>query len=316
MRKRDTLWYGAMGLGGSWDPTRPLTEKDIEAGIPILDTVLDCGIKRIDLADIYHHGKSESVVGAYLKHHPGLRDQLTIQSKTGIQLTGTNFGSRFDFSYDHITKSVDGILRRLGTSYLDILLLHRPDPLVDRGEIKEAIDKLFSEKKIRALGVSNMSKEQIELLELYTGRHIAVDQLELSLHKHDFVSSAVGFNNSGGARTDFPLGTLEYCMTHDVTLQAWSPLARGIYSGKPYDELTPDTVKETTQIVKRIATERKVSSEAVVLAWLLRHPAHIEPVIGSTNPSRIRNCLQAYDITLTRNEWYELFVASRGIPMP
>ncbi|MCF7933529.1 MAG: aldo/keto reductase [Spirochaetia bacterium] len=315
MSNRDHVWYGAMGLGGSsWDAADRLTDRDIAEGAEVLDAVLDLGITRIDLADIYHQGKSELVVGEYLKRHLGLRERLTIQSKVGIRLTGSTFGSRFDFSYDHIISSVDGILERLGTNYLDSLLLHRPDPLMERSEIKDAIDRLFDDKKIRAIGVSNMSKEQIELLELYTGRHMVANQLELSLKKHDFVSSAVGFNNA--PITDFPIGTIEYCMTHDVALQSWSPLARGVYTGRPADERTPATAGAVTRVVNRIAQEQSVAPEGVVMAWLLRHPAQIEPVIGTTTIPRIRACMQGYDVTLSRDQWYELLVAARGVPMP
>lgn len=308
--------YGTMGLGGEWDGPSEVPEKYIEEARVALDTALECGITFFDLADIYRGGKSEIVMGHYLKEHPNLRENIIVQSKVGIKLTGSTFGSRFDFSYQHIIEAVDNILSRLGTDYLDILLLHRPDPLMDRNEIKRAIDELFSHGKIRALGVSNMDYHQIKLLEAYTDRRIVANQLELSLSKTDFVDSTIGFNNSNGENIDLQLGTLEYCMLHEVSLQSWSPLARGIYSGKPLDENTPDTVYKTKEIVERIAREQNVSSDGVVLAWLMKHPAKINPVIGTTNPDRIRKTMDALKVKLTREEWYELWVASRGVNLP
>lgn len=314
--KEPYIIYGAMGLGGEWGRIEPLTEIDFEEGRIALDTAIECGINFIDLADIYKSGRSELVVGNYLKSKPGLREKLIIQSKVGIHITGAKFGSRFDFSYKHIISSVDKILERIGTDYLDILLLHRPDPLLDRDEIKKAIDELFDSGKIRDLGVSNMDHHQIQLLEAYTGRRIVVNQLELSLLKTDFVSSAIGFNNSNGLGSNFPLGTIEHSILNNISLQSWSPIAKGIYTGKKLDKNTPETVINTKKIVERLAKEKNVSTDAIVIAWLMKHPAKINPVIGSKNPQRIKNAVEAYSVELSRDEWYELLVSSTGKPMP
>ncbi|MDF2615185.1 MAG: aldo/keto reductase [Clostridia bacterium] len=308
--------YGAMGLGGAWEEDTPITEAHIEEAHAALSTALECGISFFDLADIYKAGKSETVFGHYLKENPGMREKIIIQSKVGIRLTGAPFGSRFDFSYSHIIEATDGILKRLNTDYLDILLLHRPDPLMSRDELKRAIDELFNQGKIRALGVSNMDHHQIQLIESYTGRKIVANQLELSLLKTDFVASAVGFNNSVGKNLDFPLGTLEYCMLNDVSLQSWSPLARGIYSKQTIDESTPKTICQTKEILGRIAKNKGTSIDSIVLAWLMKHPSKINPVIGTTKPERIKNAVEAFNVQLTRDEWYELLVASRGQRMP
>ncbi len=308
--------YGAMGLGGDWAKDKPITEEHIEEAKAALNTAIECGITFFDLADIYKGGKSETVFGYYLKENPTLREKIIIQSKVGIHLTGAPFGSRFDFSYSHITQAVDGILHRLGTDYLDILLLHRPDPLMEREELKRAIDELFTQGKIRSLGVSNMDHHQIQLIETYTGRKIVANQLELSLLKTDFVINTVGFNNPVGNNLNFPLGALEYCMLNNVSLQSWSPLARGIYSGRALDAATDETVYKTKEIVERIAKDRNVSADGVVLAWLMKHPAKINPVIGTKNPVRIKNAMDAFKIQLTRDEWYELLVASKGVRMP
>jgi predicted oxidoreductase len=308
--------YGVMGLGGEWGDEGPVTEANIEEGRMALDAAIECGMTFFDLADIYKDGKSEIVFGHYLKEHPELREKIIIQSKVGILIKGAPFGSRFDYTYDHIIDSVDDILSRIGTTYLDILLLHRPDPLMDRHELKSAIDELFAQGKIRALGVSNMDYHQIQLVEAYTGRKVIANQLQLSLMKTDFVDSTVGFNNSGPMHIDFPIGTMEYCMLNNISIQSWSPLARGAYSGVPVDKDTPETVANTKAIVERIAKANDLSADGVVLSWLMKHPAKINPVIGSTKPGRIKNAMDAFDIDLTRNEWYELLVASRGISMP
>lgn len=308
--------YGAMGLGGPREETFKLTDTHYDEAELAIQTALDEGITFFDLADIYKNGRSELVFGHYLKKNPQIREKIILQSKVGIHLWGSDFGSRFDFSYDHIITSVDQILERLNTNYLDVLLLHRPDPLCDRDALKKAIDELFTSGKIRNLGVSNMDYHQIKLIEAYTGRKIIANQLELSLKKTDFVDSAIGFNNPHGKGLDFQLGTLEHCILNNISLQSWSPLARGIYSGAKLDKDTHQTILDTKNLVTRLAKKYAVSSDAVVLAWLMKHPAKINPVIGTTNPERIKNAMQAFHVSLTRDEWYELLVKSKGIPMP
>ena len=308
--------YGAMGLGGPWEETFDLTEEQFIEGEKAIETALEEGITFFDLADIYKNGRSEIVFGEYLKKHPEIRENIILQSKVGIHIWGSDFGSRFEFSYKHIIESVDGILDRLNTDYLDILLLHRPDPLCDRDELKKAIDELFISGKIRNLGVSNMDYHQMKLIEVYTGRRIVANQLELSLRKTEFVDSAIGFNNPHGKGLDFQLGTLEHCILNNVSLQSWSPLARGIYSGAPLEKDTSETVLETKKLVTRLAKKYKVSPDAIVLSWLMKHPAKINPVIGTTKPERIKNAMEAFDVDLTRDEWYELLVKSKGVSMP
>jgi predicted oxidoreductase len=307
--------YGAMGLGGPWEGQQ-VTAGAFRQAEEVLDAAIECGIRTIDTADIYRAGKSETVIGAYLKSRPSLRKELCIQSKLGIQLQGAHFGSRFNFSYDYIMKSIEAILTRLHTDYVDVLFLHRPDPLMQRDELYKALDELFSQGLIKALGVSNMNRDQMELIEAFTGRRISANQLELSLEKHQFATSAVGFNNQLGVGTDFPIGTIEYCMLKDFYLQAWSPLARGLYSGRELGGLDDKNVLHTRKTVTRIAKEYGVSAEAVVLAWLFRHPAGIQPVIGTTNIKRIRSCTEAFQIDLTRDQWYELLVSAAGKAMP
>ncbi len=309
--------YGTMGLGGSsWAPEDELTGEDITDGIKALQTAYECGIRFFDLADIYKSGKSELVFGHFLKENPSLRKEIIVQSKVGIQLARNGFGPRYNFSYEHIIHSVDNILKRIGTDYLDILLLHRPDPLLERDDIKKAMDYLFGSGKVRALGVSNMDYHQIQLLEAYTNRKIVANQLELSLSKTDFVSSAIGFNNYRGNNLNFTLGTIEHSILNNISLQSWGPLSKGIYSGAPINENTPESVIHTKNVVTRIAKEHNVSNDGVVLAWLMKHPAKIKPVIGTKNPERIKDAMDAFKVTLTRDEWYELLDTASGIRIP
>lgn len=307
--------FGGMGLGGSWNPDEPVTQQAIDDGCKIIEKALNLGITFFDFADIYTFGKAESVMGEYLKNQPETRSQILIQSKVGIKLNSISKGASFDYSYDHIVKSVDAILKRLNTDYLDLLLLHRPDPLMDVKELKAAIDHLFETGKIKDLGVSNMNHHQIAYLQKVTGRKIVVNQLELSLKKSDFVYSQVGFNNPINHLIDFPIGTLEYCMSNDIALQAWSPLAKGIYSGKYIDNPTIEE-QETISYVQTLSQKYRCSKEAIVLGWLMTHPASISPVIGTTNEDRMAACYEASDMTLERSDWYELLTKARGVEMP
>jgi predicted oxidoreductase len=297
--------YGTMGLSC----------RDQSKADTVFDHIFSKGIDFIDTADIYGQGDSEKAIGDYLKRNPGVRKNISIQSKLGIQNRGTSFGARYNFSYEHITESIQGILERLAVDHIDILLFHRPDPLVERDELFKAVDTLCTQGLVKNIGVSNMHRAHIELLEAYTGKHVVANQLELSLRAHQFASGTPGFNNAlSSVSTQFPIGTVEYCMLHDVSLQSWSPLARGLYSGDTAPESKQDA--RIWEIVGRLADEYATSREAIVLAWIMRHPARIAPVIGTTNTGRIDRSLQANDVELSRDHWYELLSAACGSPMP
>jgi predicted oxidoreductase len=303
--KNQRIIYGTMGLSCG-------NQRKADT---VFDHIFSRGIDFIDTADIYQQGDSEKAIGDYLRRNPELRKDITIQSKLGIQNGGTSFGARYNFSYEHITAGIQGILERLSVDCIDILLFHRPDPLVERDEVFKAVDMLFSQGLVKSIGVSNMHRAHIELMEAYTGRHIMANQLEMSLRAHEFASSTPGFNNSlSSVSTQFPIGTVEYCMLHDVSLQSWSPLARGLYSSDTAPESGRDA--RVWDVVGRLAGEYETSREAIVLAWIMRHPARIAPVIGTTNTGRIDRCLQANDVELSRDHWYELLSAACGSQMP
>lgn len=303
--------YGCMKIGGTWDhvPISPDVDKNAR------DTVaaaLDCGINFFDHADIYTCGKSEELFGRILKSTPGLRDRIVLQSKVGIRFANDAYLSdepaRYDFSHDHILRSTDAILRRLGIDHLDILLLHRPDALVEPAEVARAFDTLHRSGKIRHFGVSNHTPAQIELLRHFVRQPLVVNQLEFSLAQPALVVEGVLANRAGATiESNLSTGLLDYCRRHEIFVQAWSPVG----GGKLFRS---DTA--AAQLVAELAAAKHTTPEAILLAWILRHPAGIQPIIGTTKAGRVRDSARADDITLTREEWYSLLAAARGQKVP
>ncbi|MFZ0545573.1 MAG: aldo/keto reductase [Candidatus Promineifilaceae bacterium] len=306
---------GFMGMGGSWDHT-PITEKHIKKAHKLIDAALESGINFFDHADIYMMNKSEQVFGCVLAERPELREQLFIQTKCGIRFADDEGDlTRYDFSKDWILSSVDGSLKRLNVEYIDILLLHRPDPLMEPEEIAEAFAILKKAGKVRYFGVSNFHLHQIGYLQSFLPDPLVANQIQLSLAHRDWIEQGIMFNNEKGKDLNFSPGILEYCIMNDVQVQAWGSMAHGIYSGQSVKK-QPKAVKKTAELVASLANKYETSLEAIVVGWLLRHPAAIQPVVGTTKPGRIRACAQALNIELTREDWYSLFVTSRGEPVP
>ena len=314
MAPQSRLLYGCMGLGGSWaDGSYGAAE--IDGAERAVAAALDAGITRFDHADIYRRGSAEAVFGEVLRRAPDLRDRITLQSKVGIRLAEPGVGQHYDLSGEAIRTGVRRSLERLGTDRLDVLLLHRPDPLMDPAEVATAVADLRSEGLVGQVGVSNMSSAQIESLQDALGTPVVADQLEMSLARHGFVDAGVLVNHAEGIGVDFPHGTLEHCSRHSIELQAWGALAGGRYTGAPTAD--PNDIA-TAETVARLARAYDVPGEAVVLGWLMRHPARISPVIGTTDPGRIAACAQAAAVAvrMTRLDWYELHVTARGAPLP
>jgi predicted oxidoreductase len=306
-----------MGLGGGWAAGVKITAEHERQAREFLDAALALGINFFDHANIYARGRAETVFGRALRQHPGLRDQIVIQSKCGIRWADEPQGSpqRFDFSAEHILASVDGILERLGTDYLDILLLHRPDVLWDGEEIARAFDRLKQAGKVRYFGVSNQNRFQMEYLQSFLPEPLVANQLQMSLLHHGFAEVGISFNQAAPGYPDGWEGVLEYCRLKGVGLQAWSPLDRGALTGGDVSRLT-ESGRKAAELVQALAQERGVPAEAVALAWLLKHPARIVPVLGTTRPDRLAACARALEVDLIREEWYTLFTAARGRPMP
>lgn len=308
---------GCMGLGGGWDRV-----KVIDAGLEhqaavLIDRALELGINFFDNANIYAHGRAEEVFGRVLAARPGLRSQMVIQTKCGIRWSDEPAGSpqRFDFSYAHILASVEESLRRLHTETLDILLLHRPDVLWQGEEIARAFAELKQSGKVRYFGVSNQNRFQMEYLQSFLPDPLVANQLQMSLLHHDFAEVGISFNQRAPGYPDGWEGVLEYCRLHGVSLQAWSPLDRGALIGRSLAGQS-ENVQQTAALVQQIAASRGVPPDAVALAWLLKHPAQIVPVVGTANPDHLSSSVRALEVDLTREEWYSLFAAARGAEMP
>ncbi|MBD3586332.1 aldo/keto reductase [Salinimonas sp. HHU 13199] len=306
------LIYGCMGLGGSWDDAA-LTRDDKVHAQGAVEAALDAGITVFDHADIYTLGKAESVFGQLLTDQPHLRDKMILQSKCAIRFADAKGPKRYDFSAEWITQSVEGSLRRLNTEQLDILLLHRPDPLIALDEVAQTLATLITTGKIKHIGVSNMNRFQMEYLQSALNTPIVANQLELSLAARGFVEEAISVNTPDYGQAGFTAGTVEYCQMHNVQLQAWGALAQGRFSGGRTQGATDEA---TARLVSELAEKYHVAPEAIVLGWLTRHPARIQPVIGTTNPERIHACAQAATLSLSREDWYLLFETVRGQDVP
>ncbi|GGA75131.1 aldo/keto reductase [Neiella marina] len=308
------LSYGCMGLGGEWHG-EDINDNDVRLAHQVVDTLLDVGINHIDHADIYRTGKAEKVFGRVLAERPELREKLILQSKCGIRFGDEQGPNRYDFSEQWIIQSVDNILQRLQTEYLDTLMLHRPDPLMATEEVVRAFEQLSSQGKVRYFGVSNMSGQQMEFLQRHLPEPLIANQLEMSLTNLGWVEDGILVANPEGSNINFPSGTIEYCQTHGIQLQAWGSMSQGLFSGRNLDG-QPDHIHQTAAKVAHYAGLYQVSREAIVLAFLTRHPAQIQPVIGTVNSDRIRACADVERVTLSREHWYDLLFAARGKHVP
>lgn len=307
------LLYGCMGLGGSWDH-EPYTSKDIAVAEAAVEAALDCGINTFDHADIYRNGKAEAVFGEILGRAPDLRDRIVVQTKCGIRLADGDHPGIYDLRGTTIVERVEESLARLHTDVLDVLLLHRPDPLADPDDVAEALTSLHRQGLVRRFGVSNMSAAQIAHLQGALELPLVANQLEMSLQRRDWVEAGVVVNTPQAAAVGFPLGTLEYCRANEVQVQAWGALAQGRYTGR---QETPEE-QATARLVEALAKEKDTSPETILLWWLQRHPAGIAPVIGTARPERIRACRDAAtgEPRLSHEEWYDLWITARGAALP
>lgn len=289
-----------------------ITAAEISATLKLVETALEQGITLFDHADIYAHGKSEQLFGEALRQIPELRGRIVLQSKCGIRVAGdpgADSPARYDFSRGHLVRSVEGILKRLDTDHLDVLLLHRPDALMEPAEVARAFDHLQGSGKVLNFGVSNHNATQISLLQECLEQPLVVNQVELSLLHHPLISDGLLFNQPG----DTGAGrTLDYCREYGILVQAWSPLAGGrLFADAVAKDLLP-----AAGLVAQLAETKGVAPEAILLAWLLKHPAGIQPIIGTTNPDRLVASCQADTIELSREEWYALLAAARGAGVP
>lgn len=272
----------------------------------LLHTALDCGINFFDHADIYDGGAAEARFGNFLRQNPTIRDHILIQSKCAI-IPGPTHLLASDCSKEHILASVDGSLARLNTDHLDTLLLHMPDPLVEPEEVAEAFDILQRTGKVRFFGVSNHKPMFIELLQKYVPQRLLIDQVQCSVANPVIVDSTATFHMRDEYRADRNGDALTYARLHDITIQAWSPFQMGLYGGI---YLGSEQYPELNQVTNRLAKEKGVSPSAIAIAWILRMPAHVQPLIGTTNAGRLRDICTAAEVSMSRLEWYEMYRAS------
>lgn len=305
---------GCMGLGGGWNGNA-VSARHVNQAHAVIDAALQGGINCFDHADIYTMGKAELAFGQVLAERPELREQMYLQSKCSIRFEDAQGPKRYDLSGQWVTQSVDGILARLNAEYLDVLILHRPDPLMQPEELADALLALKNAGKVRRIGVSNMHQHQMAFLQSALDEPLVLNQIEISLQQRHWLEEGVYAGNPEGHDINFTAGTLEYCRQHGVQLQSWGSLCQGLFSGRDVSADKPH-VQQTAALVASLAVEYQVSPEAIVLAWLMRHPANIQPVVGSTNLPRIKACTEATGIQLSREHWYALYVSARGQALP
>jgi len=281
-----------------------LSDAEVRA---LYDASLAAGVTFFDHADIYGSAPAHACEARFaeaLRLSSSEREQIVLQSKAGI----VKEGPYFDFSYEHIIEAVNGSLAALRTDYLDVLLLHRPDALVEPEEVARAFDELSTSGKVRHFGVSNHTPAQIELLKRYVAQPLLANQLQLSITHAAIITQGLAMNMNGVDQSiSRDVGVLDYCRLNDLTIQAWSPFQAGFFTGV---FLGNPAYPALNAVIDRLAAEYQVAPEAIATAWILRHPAKMQVVLGTTNPQRLTDAAAGAEVELTRAQWYELSVAA------
>lgn len=271
----------------------------------VIETSVENGIDFFDHADIYGGGECETLFGKALQDSSVKRENILIQSKCGIVP-----GKMFDFSKEHIIASVDGSLKRLGIEQLDALLLHRPDTLVEPEEVAAAFDELEQSGKVRYFGVSNQNPTQIELLKKVVKQPLIANQLQFGIMHTGMVDQGIHVNMTDQGSFDHDGGILDYSRLHDMTIQAWSPYQYGFFEGV---FLGNEKFPELNAAIDELAAKYGVTNTGIATAWILRHPAHMQTIIGTMNKQRIQDVAAASELVLTREEWYKIYMAAGNI---
>ncbi|RYL92421.1 aldo/keto reductase family oxidoreductase [Sporolactobacillus sp. THM19-2] len=276
-----------------------------EAVERLIRTDLENGVTFFDHADCYNNGACEAKFGKVLAAHPDLRDKITLQTKCGI-VHGPEY-TIYNFSKDHLLETVNASLKRLQTDHLDYLLLHRPDALMEPEEVAEAFDTLHQQGKVLHFGVSNQNPMQMELLKKTVRQPLEVNQLQFSIMATGMVDAGINVNMTVDASNVRDGSILDYCRLNGVTIQAWSPFQYGFFEGV---FLNNPKFPELNKKIDEIARKYDVTNNAVAVAWILRHPAEMQVILGTTNPDRVKASAKGADIHLTREEWYEIYMAA------
>ena len=269
-----------------------------------VQTSLEQGLNFFDHADVYGGGTCEEIFAEAIHMSSSIREQVILQTKCGIRQ------GMFDFSKEHILEAVDGSLKRLRTDYIDVLLLHRPDALVEPEEVAEAFDLLQNSGKVRNFGVSNQNPMQMQLLKKFVKPPIVANQLQLSITNATMISAGINVNMENSAAVNRDGSVLDYCRLNDITIQPWSPFQYGFFEGV---FLGNDKFPELNATIDKIAQRYEVSNTTMAIAWLLRHPAGMQPVTGTMNVERLKDCAKAAEIYLTREEWYEIYRSAGNV---
>lgn len=281
-----------------------ITALDTKEAANMIQTAFDLGINFYDHATCYADGEAESLFGEALSLTDIKREDIIIQSKCGIRPKE----HIFDWRKNYIIESVEKILTRLKTDYLDVLLLHRPDLLFDPCEVAKAFDELEKSGKVRHFGVSNTMPMQIELLKKYVKQPLNINQLQLSLEQSQLIDQGLYMNNK---TTDMSVmcddSALDYCRLNDITIQTWSPLQYGMFGGTFIDN---SAFPELNEALKELSTKYGITKAAVAIAWILRHPAKMQVIAGTMNQSHLREMVEACNIELSHEDWYKLYLAS------
>ncbi len=281
-----------------------ISEMTVDQVEELIESALAVGINAFDIADCYGHGKCEQILGEVLKRRSDLREKMWIQSKCGIRMEDFTY---FDFSKEHILEAVDGILERLGVDYIDSLLLHRPDALMEPAEIAEAFDLLKSQGKVIDFGVSNQNPMMMELIKKDVKQPLVANQLQLSAAFTPSFDAGFHVNMKQDAGIVRDSSIFEYCRLNDVVIQAWSVLQFDYFGGV---FLGSEKYPELNHVLNRLAEKYHVSPSAIAIAWVLRYPAKMQAVIGTTKKARVAEAAKAAEIQLTRKEWYEIYLAA------
>lgn len=280
--------------------------KTVDEAAEVIQTALDAGINFFDHADMYGKGKSEEVFAAAVKKLNVAREDMVIQSKCGIDVVN----GTFNFSKEYILDAVEGILERLETDYIDVLILHRPDALMDARQVNAAFKILHDQKKVRHFGVSNQSPMQMELLNSALDFPLVANQVQFSLKNTGLIDYGFNVNMNNDAGIQRGAGILEYAQIHKQTIQAWSPFYAGFFESIFIDN---DDFPELNKKLDEMALKYSVAKEAIAAAWILRHPASMQVLIGTMTPKRIEIISKATDIELSHNDWYDLYKAAGNV---
>lgn len=279
-----------------------IADKPLSQITDLLDTAIDCGINFFDHADIYGGGRSEEKFSQAVKECGIPRDSIILQTKCGIR------PGAYDLSKEHIILSAEKSLQRLNTDHVDVFLLHRPDTLMECDEIAEAFNELHDSCKVKYFGLSNFNSAQIDLLQQSCGHKLIIDQLQFGPAHTGLVDSGIHTNMTWKQAQDRDGHTLEYCRKNWITIQAWSPLHYGYFEGSILDANSP--YRTLKQELDTVAAQNQVDTPAIVAAWILRHPAAMQMISGTTKAQRLRSLVKGCDISLDRDEWYRIYSAA------